>query len=56
LIIASQDAAAELQERLGDRYHFEAHGLRPGVVLVLFIEKGLWEKFLETRRQQGGVR
>lgn len=50
VIIASQDVAVVLQEKLGERYYSEAHGLRPGVALVMFIDKGLWEKFLETRR------
>ena len=50
VIIASQGPAMELQEMLGERYYPEAHGLRPGVALVLFIDQQLWEKFLETRR------
>ena len=31
---------------LGDRYVSEFFGLRPEVLLTLYIERGLWERFL----------
>lgn len=34
----------------GERYQFEFHALRPNVNLHVYIDKGLWEKFMETRR------
>jgi uncharacterized protein (TIGR03663 family) len=49
VIIASQANAAALEATLGDRYIAEMYGLRPEVFLTVFIERGLWERFLATR-------
>jgi hypothetical protein len=49
-IIASSDFAAGVATSLGDRYVSEYYGLRPGVLLTVFIERGLWDRFLLTRR------
>jgi len=33
---------------LGDRYISEFYGLRPEVPLALYIDRGLWARFLTT--------
>jgi uncharacterized protein (TIGR03663 family) len=45
-LIASPDFAAGLESALGDRYVSEFYGLRPGVLLTVFIERGLWDRFM----------
>jgi hypothetical protein len=40
------DHAAALDAALGDRYVSEYFGLRPEVLLALYVERGLWERFL----------
>ena len=35
-----------LDTALGDRYVSEFYGLRPDVLLALYIERGLWDRFL----------
>jgi uncharacterized protein (TIGR03663 family) len=50
VVIASQEHAAAVEAALGDRYVSEFYGLRPGVLLSVFVERGLWERFLETRQ------
>lgn len=50
VILASQENAAAVDAALGDRYISEFYGLRPGVLLTLFVERGLWDRFLESRR------
>jgi uncharacterized protein (TIGR03663 family) len=49
VIVASTDHTAALDRVLGDRYVSEFYGLRPEVVLSLYIERGLWERFLADR-------
>ena len=46
VIVASTDHAAVLDGSLGDRYVSEFFGLRPEVLMALYIERGLWERFL----------
>jgi uncharacterized protein (TIGR03663 family) len=50
VIVASQEHAADVDALVGDRYLAEFYGLRPDVLLTLYIERGLWETFLDTRR------
>jgi uncharacterized protein (TIGR03663 family) len=50
LVIASQEHAGAVEAALGDRYVSEMYGLRPGVFLTVFIERGLWERYLAGRR------
>jgi uncharacterized protein (TIGR03663 family) len=50
VIVASQESAGELDAALGDRYVSEFYGLRPEVVLALYVERPLWERFLESRK------
>jgi len=46
VIVASTDQAGVLDRALGDGYVSEFFGLRPEVLLTLYIERGLWERFL----------
>ncbi|MBK5299499.1 MAG: TIGR03663 family protein [Vicinamibacteria bacterium] len=46
VVVASMDHTAALDGALGDRYVSEFFGLRPEVLLTLYIERGLWERFL----------
>ena len=46
VIVASLDHTAALDAALGDRYVSEFFGLRPEVLLALYIERGLWDRFL----------
>jgi uncharacterized protein (TIGR03663 family) len=48
VIVASQENVKELDAALGDRYVSEFYGLRPNVLLTLYIERSLWEQFLES--------
>jgi len=51
LIIASEDQAAKLGPILEDAYHAEFYGLRPDVILTLFVANEPWERFLSERRR-----
>ena len=53
VIVASPDHAEVLDGALGDRYVSEFFGLRPEVILALYIERELWERFL-ARAATGG--
>jgi uncharacterized protein (TIGR03663 family) len=46
VIVASIDHVDMLEAALGDRYVSELYGLRPEVFLTLYIERGLWDRFL----------
>jgi hypothetical protein len=50
VILTSQENAGAVEAAVGDRYLSEFYGLRPGVLLTLFVERGLWDRFLESRR------
>jgi uncharacterized protein (TIGR03663 family) len=54
VIVASQEHAAGVDALVADRYLAEFYGLRPGVLLTLYIERGLWERFLDGRRRRDG--
>jgi uncharacterized protein (TIGR03663 family) len=49
VIISSQENAEKLERYLGDKYQSAYYELRPGVLLVLYVQKDLWEKFLRER-------
>ncbi len=46
VIVASQENVPALDAALGDRYVSEFYGLRPGVLLTVYVERTLWEQFL----------
>ena len=49
IVIAAQDQAGAIGASLGDRYVEEYFGLRPDVVLALFIERASWDRFVASR-------
>jgi uncharacterized protein (TIGR03663 family) len=55
VIVASMDNTAALDGLLGDRYVSEFFGLRPEVLLALYIERGLWDRFLARAAGTPGV-
>lgn len=50
VIIAKMELAEALAAKLGGEYQPEIYSLRPGVLLQVYIEKSLWNRFLDTRR------
>jgi uncharacterized protein (TIGR03663 family) len=52
IVIAAQDQAGTVAATLGDRYVAEHYGLRPEVILTLFIERGAWDRFIAGRSKQ----
>lgn len=54
VIVASMDHTAALDPALGTRYVSEFFGVRPDVLLTLYVERGLWEAFL-ARSALGGA-
>jgi uncharacterized protein (TIGR03663 family) len=50
IIVASQEQAAAVDAAVGERYVSEYYGLRPGVLIALYVEAGLWERFMAARR------
>lgn len=46
VVIASIEDTTVIDAILGDRYISEFYGLRPDVLQALYIERGLWERFL----------
>jgi uncharacterized protein (TIGR03663 family) len=46
VIVASIAHTGALDASLGDRYVSEFFGLRPEVLLALYVERGLWDRFL----------
>ena len=53
VIVSSMEFAPALDAALGDRYVSEFYGLRPEVVLTLYVERGLWDRFLA---EQAGLK
>jgi hypothetical protein len=46
VIVSSLGHAEMLDAALGDRYVSELFGLRPDILLTLYVERGLWDRFL----------
>ena len=46
VIVSSIEHTPALDKALGDRYVAEFYGLRPDLLLALYIERGLWDRFL----------
>jgi uncharacterized protein (TIGR03663 family) len=53
VIVASMENVEALDAALGDRYVSEFFGVRPDVLVTLYIERGLWDRFL-ARAALGG--
>ncbi len=47
VVIAAADRAEAVKDALGGDYLVEYYGLRSGVPIPLFIERSLWERFIE---------
>lgn len=56
VIVSSIEHTHVLDEALGDRYVSEFFGLRPDVLLALYIERGLWDRFLAKAAGNASVR
>ena len=57
LVIASTEAGELLEARFdSEKYLVEYYGLRPGVLLALYIRRDLWDVFLSTRSVAKGGR
>ena len=54
IILTSPETAGAVRERLKAEYHFENHGLRPGVLMPAFIRKDLWDAFMAGRVEPAG--
>jgi hypothetical protein len=46
IVVASMHHADALDDALGDRYVSEFFGLRPEVLLSLYVERSLWDRFM----------
>ena len=55
VVIAAQDQAAAIGAALGDRCVQEFYGLRPDVILTVFIDRASWDRLLESRSGQTGT-
>jgi len=51
LVIASQDQAEKIRPAIRDKFQSEYYGLRPDVLLTLFIRNDLWDRFMKDKRQ-----
>jgi predicted membrane-bound mannosyltransferase len=52
VVVAAQDQADAVGAALGDRYVQEFYGLRPEVVLTVFIERASWDRLIASRSRQ----
>jgi predicted membrane-bound mannosyltransferase len=50
VILASQQEAEAVAAAVGEGYVSEFYGLRPNVLVTLFIERDLWDRFLASRQ------
>lgn len=51
VIVSSMDHAPALDQALGERYVSEFYGLRPNVLLSLYVERDLWNRLLAHASQ-----
>jgi hypothetical protein len=49
VVIAAEEQAGAVSAALGDRYVQEYYGLRPDVILAVFIERASWDRFIASR-------
>ena len=55
VIVASMGNTEALDAALGDRYVSEFFGVRPEVLVTLYVERGLWDRFLARPAVGGGT-
>jgi len=49
VVIASQENASQLEKVLGPRCQVEYYGLRPNVLLTVFIDRPLWDLYMSRK-------
>lgn len=49
VVIASQDIVAKIGPLLADKFQAEFYGLRPDVLLTLYIRNDLWDRFIKNK-------
>ncbi len=49
IVITSQDLEPEVQPRLHGTYQTELYGLRPEVLIAVFIRQDLWDAFIKSQ-------
>jgi hypothetical protein len=49
VVVTAPDQADAVGTSLGDRYVREYYGLRPDVLLTVFIERGAWDRYMASR-------
>jgi hypothetical protein len=52
VMVVGADCQEVLEPRLRDRYHTAYYGLRPDVLLLLYIRQDLWEGYLATKSKE----
>ncbi len=50
VVVSSSDHVDEIDKALGENYLSEFYGLRPEVLLTLYVERGLWDRYLASVR------
>ncbi len=50
IVITSPVFQGVVSERLRDEYELSYFSLRPGVILIMYVEKGLWTEFMADRQ------
>ena len=53
LVLAPSNLYGAVKERLRGEYMEETHGLRPGVLRILFIRRDLWDAFMAKKNPSG---
>jgi uncharacterized protein (TIGR03663 family) len=48
IIVSSMEHTGALDQALGDRYVSEYFGLRPELLMALYVERGLWDRYLAS--------
>ena len=47
VIIVSAKLQDNLEAKISQKYQVEYRGLRPGVILLIYIEEKLWSRYIE---------
>ncbi|KPK77988.1 MAG: hypothetical protein AMJ79_01435 [Phycisphaerae bacterium SM23_30] len=50
IVIASDSLRPPVEKNLPGAYHYEIFGLRPNVILHVYIQKDLWDAYLKSKR------
>ena len=49
IVITSAELQAQVEPHLREKYQTECYGLRPDVLITMFIRQDLWDAFIKTR-------